>query len=56
MITLTDYGGKLEQLRQDKIELVRKWRNSDTFQIGLDMSLTIEKILIHDFSYNLLAA
>ena len=32
MITLTDYGVKLEQLRQDKIELVRKWRNSDTFQ------------------------
>ena len=29
MITLTDYGVKLEQLRQDKIELVRKWRNSD---------------------------
>ena len=32
MITLTDYGVKLEQLRQYKIELVRKWRNSDTFQ------------------------
>ena len=32
MITLTDYGVKLEQLRQDKIELVRKWSNSDTFQ------------------------
>ena len=32
MITLTDYGVKLEQLRQDKIELDRKWRNSDTFQ------------------------
>ena len=56
MITLTDYGVKLEQLRQDKIELDRKWRNSDTFQIGLDMSLTIEKILIHEFTFNSLAA
>lgn len=32
MITIKDYGVKLEQLRQDKIELVRKWSNSDTFQ------------------------
>ena len=29
MITLTDYGVKLVQLSQNKIELVRKWRNSD---------------------------
>lgn len=29
MITITDYGVKLVQLSQDKIELVRQWRNSD---------------------------
>ena len=29
MITITNYGVKLVQLSQDKIELVRKWRNSD---------------------------
>ena len=29
MITLTDYGVKLVQLTEDKIELVRQWRNSD---------------------------
>lgn len=29
MITINDYGVKLVQLTEDKIELVRKWRNSD---------------------------
>ena len=29
MITITDYGVKLVQLTEDKIELVRQWRNSD---------------------------
>ena len=56
MIILTDYGVKLEQLRQDKIEVVRKWRNSDTFQNRFRFVFSHRKILIHEFSYNLLAA